>query len=212
MLRPLALCKSLRKPLRSALCKVPCEPPCELPCKAPCKALCKPLRKVLRALLLPALIALPSACSNIDCPLDSVVVATVGLYDADTHASVTLTDTLTVAAAGSVDTVLLNRAEGISSFTLPLRQGADADTLLLRFSAASGAQRTDTLFLTHTNTPHFETIDCPSTVFHTLTGARFSRATSTLAPLSIDSVSIVRSTVNYDDIENIRLFLRPSAR
>ena len=200
MLRPLAPCKALGKSLGKTSCLVLG--------KAPSKS----LRKVLRALLLPALIALPSACSNIDCPLDSVVVATVGLYDADTHASMTLTDTLTVAAAGSVDTVLLNRAEGISSFTLPLRQGADADTLLLRFAAASGAQRTDTLFLTHTNTPHFETIDCPSTVFHNLTGARFSRATSTLAPLSIDSVSIVRSTVNYDDIENIRLFLRPSAR
>lgn len=148
-----------------------------------------------------------AACSNIDCPLDNVVMMQCNIYAAETKQPLTLSATLTVTPTNS-DSVLLNRATGISSFLLPLKEGGEADTLLLNFSNTDGLEAIDTLFVLHTPKPHFESLDCPVSVFHTINSA--SATTHPLAefPLTIDSVSLVRSIVNYDDIENIRIFLR----
>ena len=96
-----------------------------------------------------------AACTNIDCPLDNVVVATCGLYSAEDQSSLTISDTLSVLAGGVKDTVLLNSAQDISSFQIPMRQSSAADTLLLRFSNAMGQTATDTIYCGHTNSLHF---------------------------------------------------------
>ena len=150
-----------------------------------------------------------SACSNIDCPLDNVVSLQCNLYDASTQSALTLSDVLSVTPAGR-DTLLLNQATGIKSFLLPLREAGTQDTLLLHFANAQGAVQVDTLFVNHTPQPHFESLDCPSSVFHTLNAVRVSAQGSANSAI-VDSVSLVRPIVNYDDIENIRLFIRTSA-
>lgn len=150
-----------------------------------------------------------SACSNIDCPLDNVVSLQCNLYDASTQSTLTLSDVLSVTPAGR-DTLLLNQATGIKSFLLPLKEAGAQDTLLLHFANAQGAVQVDTLFVNHTPQPHFESLDCPSSVFHTLNAVRVSAQVSTNSAI-VDSVSLVRPIVNYDDIENIRLFIRTSA-
>lgn len=150
-----------------------------------------------------------SACSNIDCPLDNVVSLQCNLYDASTQSTLTLSDVLSVTPAGR-DTLLLNQATGIKSFLLPLKEAGTQDTLLLHFANAQGAVQVDTLFVNHTPQPHFESLDCPSSVFHTLNAVRVSAQVSTNSAI-VDSVSLVRPIVNYDDIENIRLFIRTSA-
>lgn len=150
-----------------------------------------------------------SACSNIDCPLDNVVSLQCNLYDASTQSTLTLSDVLSVTPAGR-DTLLLNQATGIKSFLLPLKEAGTQDTLLLHFANAQGAVQVDTLFVNHTPQPHFESLDCPSSVFHTLNAVRVSAQGSANSAI-VDSVSLVRPIVNYDDIENIRLFIRTSA-
>ena len=150
-----------------------------------------------------------SACSNIDCPLDNVVSLQCNLYDASTQSALTLSDVLSVTPAGR-DTLLLNQATGIKSFLLPLKEAGTQDTLLLHFANEQGAVQVDTLFVNHTPQPHFESLDCPSSVFHTLNAVRVSVQGSTNSAI-VDSVSLVRPIVNYDDIENIRLFIRTSA-
>lgn len=150
-----------------------------------------------------------SACSNIDCPLDNVVSLQCNLYDASTQSALTLSDVLSVTPAGR-DTLLLNQATGIKSFLLPLKEAGTQDTLLLHFANAQGAVQVDTLFVNHSPQPHFESLDCPSSVFHTLNAVRVSAQGSANSAI-VDSVSLVRPIVNYDDIENIRLFIRTSA-
>ena len=150
-----------------------------------------------------------SACSNIDCPLDNVVSLQCNLYDASTQSALTLSDVLSVTPAGR-DTLLLNQATGIKSFLLPLKEAGTQDTLLLHFANAQGAVQVDTLFVNHTPQPHFESLDCPSSGFHTLNSVRVSAQGSANSAI-VDSVSLVRPIVNYDDIENIRLFIRTSA-
>ncbi len=164
-----------------------------------------PFIKILVAVLL---LVVPTACTNIDSPLDNLVEMQCGLYTAEDHSQLTLADTLTVKACGAKDTVLLNRAQGISSFLVPLKQAAERDTLLLHFSNASGQAATDTLFVSHANMPHFDSVDCPLAVFHTLQHVRWTSHALGLFPLTVDSVAVVRQTVTYENVENLRIFLR----
>lgn len=159
--------------------------------------------------LIAILCSLLVACSNIDCPLDNIVLMQCNLYSSETQQSLTLSDILSISPAER-DTLLLNQASGISSFLLPLKESGTRDTLLFHFSNTTGQEAIDTLFVEHTPLPHFESLDCPACVFHNLTGVSFTSHTINQMPLTIDSVSIVRTTVNYDDIENIRIFLRSS--
>lgn len=165
------------------------------------------LRKALAAAGAATLL---SACTNIDCPLDNVVRMQCNLYATETGQAYSLTDTLTVAPAGR-DTVLLNRAVGVSSFLLPLKEGDTRDTLLLRLSDAAERSAVDTLYLSHSHYVHFESVDCPASVFHELEGVSFSPQSGRVFPLSIDSVALVRSMVNYEDIENVRIFLHSAS-
>lgn len=158
------------------------------------------------ACLLGAL-SLVAACSNIDCPLDNVVSMQCNLYNADTKSTYSLTDELTITPAGR-DTVLLNKATSINNYLLPLKSVGTRDTLLLHFSNAEGTTQTDTLFVNHTPQPHFESLDCPTSYFHTLTSVSVSPQEGASSAV-VDSVSLVRTIVNYDDVENIRLFIRP---
>ena len=60
----------------------------------------------------------------------------------------------------------------------------------------------------HTPQPHFESLDCPAAVYHTLHAVRYTSHPLSQLPLTVDSVALVRSIVNYDDIENLRIYLR----
>lgn len=151
-----------------------------------------------------------TGCSNINCPLDNVVMMQCNFYESETKRALTLHDMLDVMPANS-DTVLINRITQVNHILLPLREGGDLDTLLLQFSNAAEQTATDTLFVSHTRQPHFESVDCPASVFHTITAVRATSHPLSELPLTIDSVSVVRSAVNYDDIENIRIFLRSTS-
>ncbi len=138
-------------------------------------------------------------CSEVDCPLNNVVAVQYGLYYSD-GTEVTIQDTLTVTAMGT-DSILLNKGQSISSFLLPVHYTADCDTLVLRFADSEGDEMRDTIYVSHTNEAHFESMDCPLCYFHTLTSA-----TSTTN--AIESVELVNDKVNYDTQENIRIYLR----
>lgn len=132
---------------------------------------------------------------------------TIGLYDSETLQSLTLEDTLTVKASGT-DSILLNRALGVNSIQLPIRQGSKMDTLMFCFSNKGHQIAIDTIFLGHTNEPHFESIDCPPSVFHTITHVSWTSHPLSKLPLTIDSVAVARTKVNYDDVENLKVYLR----
>lgn len=151
-----------------------------------------------------------SSCTNIECPLDNVVVMTAHLYETETGNPLTITDSLTVFTSPK-DSILLNRAQGIKKFAVPVRHGASCDTLLLRFSNIDQAA-SDTLFISKTDLPHFESIDCPATMFHYIKSVSWTSHRLADFPLTIDSVAVIRSKVDYDDVENIRIYLRSTAQ
>lgn len=166
-------------------------------------------KSIAITLLLTTVLGLFSQCNGLDCPLDNTVVCTYGLYDKESKQPLTLanTDTLTIMVANR-DTILLNRANGIKSLSLPLSYQQAADTLIFRFSNNEGQVAFDTLIYHKHNFSHFEDISCPAAVFHRLTTVQVSPQLKQNRPLLLDSAVITRATINYDDIENIQLYLR----
>ncbi len=151
-----------------------------------------------------------TSCTNIDCPLENVVMMHCGLYDSEKEETLTLTDTLTITAVGA-DAVLWNKGYDISELSLPLRINGNVDTLLLRFSNANEQTAIDTLFIHHTSNIHFESIDCPASVFHTITAVRHTSHDLNLMPLTLDSVAVLRRNVDYGTNQNLKLYLRTPA-
>lgn len=160
-----------------------------------------------------ALCLLPAAwtaCSNLDCPLDNVVRMQCNLYSSGTETAYSFGDYLTVTPYGR-DTLLLNQETGMTSFLLPLKETEQSDTLLLHLSNDAGQYAVDTLYVEHTLQPHFESVDCPTSVFHTLTSVRAASQLGADYPMTIDSVAVARTLVNYDDVENVRIFFRSAS-
>lgn len=147
------------------------------------------------------------SCSEVECPLDSVVVMTCGVYDADTKERHPLQHTLTIKPSGK-DTVLLNSAQDIDHFVLPLKMGETCDTMVFYLTDQWGSSSIDTLFVEHQNMPHFESVECPGAIFHKLTRVTFHAADDAQLPIKIDSVAVVRDLVDYYDVENVQIYLR----
>ena len=162
------------------------------------KSKSKALALAVCAILVSTAMSLTQSCSEVDCPLDNVVVMTCGLYDAN-GSEQNLTDSLTVMAAGT-DSILLNGAQNVSSFGLPMNYVADVDTLIFKFTEVDGTSYIDTLRVSHTNEAHFESLDCPLSFFHEIKDVVTTHN-------AIDSVAIVRKQVNYEDVENLKIYL-----
>ena len=135
-----------------------------------------------------------SACSSVDCPLNNSIYATFRLAGD----VATLDDTLTVATQRRIDnagedTVLVNRLTKADSLSLPLSYQRDEDQFLFSLAETGTATvTTDTVWIAKDNEPHFESVDCPPAMFHTINGVRFTRH-------AIDSIKINNNKVTYND-------------
>lgn len=144
------------------------------------------------------------SCSNTDCPLNNVVMTYYTLYSSSTGSQTRLSDTLTVTTSAMT---LLNRSVNQSAFSLPMSYAYAQDTLYFHFSNAD-ASVTDTVMVSHTNQPHFVSLDCGTSIFHEITSVAWSARTATAQlPHAIDSIVVIRNQVNYDQSENIRIYL-----
>lgn len=136
------------------------------------------------------------ACDTIDCSLNNTVVLGTTFYQGTNR--VVLNDILTVTACGT-DSVLINKLSGASSLELPMSYTLDVDSFVFTIEGEDYSMQ-DTLWVKKTNTPHFESPDCPSHTFHKILEVGFHGS-------FIDSVHISSPLVNYDKIEHIQIFL-----
>lgn len=159
------------------------------------------MRKIIPAIIAASVMC---ACSSIDCPVENIVATSYGLYKSGATAD-TLTDTLTIftKTARGTDTVLLNRGVRISSISLPISYTNAEDTLLFaRYDSTKIAL--DTVYIQKENYPHFESVDCQLSYFHTITGVKCTTK-------GIDSIVINNPSVSYDSsIENFRIYFKSS--
>ena len=146
-------------------------------------------------LIIPALMLL-AACESYDCTLYNYV----GMYGAFDRAgaAVSINDTLTI-TAGKRGPVLLNQSVATKSLNLPLSYWQDEDTLVLSIKGSDYLIR-DTIWVTKTNTVHYESPDCPTTLFHTIQGVRSTH-------VFIKDITVIRSSVNYETTTNLQIHL-----
>ncbi|MBP3789547.1 MAG: hypothetical protein J6I52_07995 [Prevotella sp.] len=110
-------------------------------------------------------------------------------------------DTLTVSTLrqDGKDTVLLSYGVGLASFQLPLSFNQPVDVLLFR---REHLNVTDTVWVEKDDQPHFESVDCGVTYFHTLKSVRHTK-------LGIDSIAILKTTVDYDlTASHLRIYFK----
>lgn len=139
------------------------------------------MRKILLFLILVASIA---ACSSVDCPLNNTVYTNYKLEGPVQ----TLPDTLTITTVrdDGLDSVLINSQVNTDSFSLPMSYWRPEDVLFFHTGHLH-----DTVWVSKTNQPHFESVDCGLNYFHTITGVRYTRH-------AIDSIVINHNRVTYD--------------
>lgn len=153
------------------------------------------MKKILFILAIAA--GMLTGCDSIDCTLNNTVECKMGFYDAKGN-PVALTDTLSVLAYGS-DSILYNRGIRTGSLGLPLSYYKDKDTLVFLIQGEDYRIQ-ERLIIYKQNYEHFESLDCPVNMFHTLTNLECTKNV-------IDSVVIVSPQVEYNNGENIKIYL-----
>lgn len=157
-------------------------------------------------------LAVLGACDSSDCPLNNTVSQVCNVYRSDNGASLTLSDTLTVLLH---DSVVLNRQTAASTLSLPMSYEGGSDTLVFRYTPQQALSdtlntltyATDTLIITKSNQPHFVSLDCPTMVFHTISGVSWTRRTpDETFRYAIDSVAIKNAEVTNNPQENLQIF------
>ena len=143
------------------------------------------MRRII-PLILTALLA--AACSSVDCPLYNTV-CTKYVFGGDVDLQ---EDTLSVGIirTDGTDTLLLNRFNHSNEFLLPVSYHQPADVLFFHITG-EGVTLTDTVTIEKTDTPHFESVDCPPSFFHTINHVSWTCH-------AIDSIVITKAQVNHD--------------
>ena len=145
-------------------------------------------------------ILLLAACESYDCTLYNYV-GCYGMFFKDAT-RVSITDTLTV-TSGKSGLVLLNRSVNTNWLDIPLSYWQDEDTLVFNIKGADYFLQ-DTVWITKTNQVHYESPDCPTTLFHTIEAVRSTHE-------FIKTINIVRSSVNYVQDTNLQIHLLSDA-
>lgn len=145
------------------------------------------------------LVVLFVGCENVECPLNNTVYAKFGFYTLSNKelTAIVVSDTLTVTAAGT-DSVLLNKMYNTSQIELPMSYFGEEDTLSLAFTNVENITTFDTIWINKVNYEHFEAPACPVSMFHYITGVRYTERL-------IDTVIIINPNVNYYDSENFKI-------
>ena len=145
------------------------------------------------------------ACSSVDCPVDSSVTTLYQFRNSD-GTEYKLSDTLTVTSqgAGGKDTTLYNKAVNVTSLALPISYEQPEDVLAFHFDNSNkDLHVVDTVWLKKDDYPHFESVDCSATYFHTITGLRYTCN-------NIDSIVINNPSVTYDS-QTVHFYLYPKS-
>lgn len=151
------------------------------------------------------LILLLMACNSGDCPMNNTVYTNYALLKADGSPD-TLRDSLTIVTERRLpdqDPVIVNRGINISSIIIPISYAAPEDVFYYFFKDDTGYYALDTVWVEKTDHPHFESVECNPSYFHTITDVRHTRN-------MIDSIVINQSQVNYDSSkDHFHLYLHP---
>lgn len=155
-------------------------------------------------LYLIAMSLLLCACQENNCTMENSVVCRYSLLDSETGMESPLQDTLSIFTTKGKR--IINRAINTSELQLPMSHTLPCDTLLLHFTSET-AQATDTIIVSKTNIPHFESLECGTSYFHEISNISLKPRKNPVDGLTtLDSVRIVNTHINYDQVTNLHLY------
>ena len=130
------------------------------------------------------------SCSTIDCPVDNLVETRYRFLNTAGD-SLVLMDTLSITSMrADGEEVLLNRKVGMATIQVPISYSHPEDILM--FNVYNNEYSiVDTVWVKKDDIPHFESVDCNASFFHTITGVRYTTN-------FIDSIVINDPSVDYD--------------
>ena len=146
------------------------------------------MRKIIPIILFAILTMV--GCSTLDCPLNNTVYTKYKLAGNITKLTGSYLTISTTKKDGE-DSILINKDENVDSFLLPVSYTGTEDILYFEVQDAEQRSYKDTVTVSKDNQPHFESIDCSPSYFHTLMGVK---TTHNL----IDSIVINHKDVNFD--------------
>lgn len=157
-------------------------------------------------LLLAFTIRMVTACSSIDCDIEGRVMCHYKIEDSEGNGG-TLNYPLSISfhrKTANGDTVFINRMTNVADFDLPMSYGADTDELSMTLHLTDSTEIYDVIWITKTNVPQFESVDCAPRYKHTIQGVRSTHN-------FIDTVIINNPKVSNDaSASNIHIRLRNS--
>lgn len=126
------------------------------------------------------------ACTSLDCSINNIVALNVSIPDTVSN------DTLNVyTIVNSNDTALYTNGTNVTSLSLPMSYAQETDSYLFAFTDTTGTTVTDTVAISKTNEPHFESVDCTPQYWHNIESV-------TTTHNRLDSITINDRNVNND--------------
>lgn len=153
------------------------------------------------ALLLIAFATIIGSCdSGYDCGIEKTSYNRIKFYNIDNNNienEYKFPDVLTVSlVVNGKDSIVINHLKGANNLQLPISYTQECDTVVFFYEN----EATDTLFVKHENIPYFISMECGLAMYHRLQSVEHTDA-------FIDSVAIINDYVNFDNNENIKLYL-----
>ena len=111
-------------------------------------------------------------CSTIDCSLNNRVICKYKL--AGEIKTLNSKMTITANLHNGNDSVIINQAEKTDSFELPMSYSMPIDTFYIDINGTTTNLR-DTIAVTKTDIPHFESVDCSPAIFHKITAINYTQ-------------------------------------
>ena len=160
------------------------------------------MRKIVVFLFVATLVA----CTSIDCPVQNLVYTNYALKKADGSTDTLKTDTLWILTrrVDGTDTLLLNGLCGTTAtkFSLPISYTQPEDIFITLLADTAGYAYIDTIRIKKENYPHFESVDCQASYFHTITGVSATHHV-------VDSIVINNPQGNYEqNTTHFKLYLK----
>lgn len=155
----------------------------------------------IRTIIITACLAFSAGCdSGYDCGIEKTSYNRIGFYNIDENnieKKYDFPEVITVSLiVNGKDSIVINHLSGANGLQVPMSYTHECDTVV--FSYENNA--TDTLYVNHENIPYFISMECGLAMYHRLQSIRHTNA-------FIDSVAIINDYINFENNENIKLYL-----
>lgn len=157
-------------------------------------------KSILLGIIVACVTLLGSCDSGYDCGIEKTSYNRIRFYNIDENGiekEYKFPEYLTVSLIiNGRDSIVINHLVDASELKVPMSYKNECDTLVFSYENSA----TDTLFVNHEDIPYFISMECGLAMYHRLHNVAHTKA-------FIDSLSIINDYVNFENNENIKLYL-----